>query len=61
MDAVSGGIPQLIMPAMLNGIVDFVLLNPFVAADKKLGLKFARKLGRKESRRCNVFKCSYGF
>ena len=57
----SGGIPQLLMPAMLNAIVDFVLLNPFVAADKKHGLKFARKLGRKERRRCDVFKCSYGF
>ena len=57
----SGGIRQLLMPAMLNGIVDFVLLNPYVGADKKRGLKFARKLGREESQRCDVFKCAYGF
>ena len=51
----------MLMPAVLNGIVDFVLQNPFVEAGKKHGLKFARKLGREKSRRCDVFKCAYGF
>ena len=58
---VSGGIRQLLMPAMVNGIVDFILQNPYVGAKKKQGLKFARKLGREESRRCDVFKCTHGF